>query len=292
MNLALIRLMRPHQWTKQAIVILPLLSLGTTFTAKELILGIISFAVFSLASSVVYIFNDFTDLHNDRSDPIRIKRPLASGDISINVAFYALVFLCIAFGVLNYHYSREWKLSGIILGIYLFLNFLYSKFQLKSHNLLGITFVASGFPLRFAFGSTFMDIKISYWAITLIMELSLFMLSIKRFQTTLRSVKGNSQNGGIHDFWLLSAVIFAGVFAASYAGFVTSPDTQAIWGGNALLLSTLPIAIGMVRFIEIAVISDLNCQSDATDIVVKDIPMLSLVLLYLGILFVGRLSIG
>jgi hypothetical protein len=87
-------------------------------------------------------------------------------------------------------------------------------------------------------------------------------------------------------------VIFASVFMASFAGFITSPETQAIWGANALLLSTIPMALGMVRFIELATDFTEYPGTDATDIVVRDIPMLLLVLMFVGILLIGRLTVG
>lgn len=288
----LIRLMRPHQWTKQAIVLLPLLSLGAAFSVQDFLRSLGAAIVFTFAAGVVYIFNDLVDIEFDRRDPIRKLRPLASGRVSKRSAVIFLILLLGAMMMTSWLLSENFAGCALILLTYLSVNFAYSQFHLKSHNLLGIAIVSVGFSLRFAFGSIFVSIELSLWALILLMELSLFMLSIKRFQMAKRFSLEVSTNIEQYNFWLLAAVVFSSVFMASFAGFITSPETQAIWGTNTLLLSTIPIALGMVRFIEIATVSDNLSDADATDIVVKDIPMLVIVLTFMLILFFGRLTIN
>lgn len=288
----LIKLMRPHQWTKQAIVLLPILSLGTAFSVHDFIQSLLAAIIYSLAAGAVYIFNDLVDIEFDRNDPVRKLRPLASGAVKKNHAIFCLVLSLVVLVFLNSYFSEKPFMSGLVLLIYLVLNLAYSKFRLKKHNILGIAIVSFGFSLRFSYGSLFLSIKLSYWAVVLLMELSLFMLSIKRFQMSRRVNSSLQSNSAIHEFWLLAAVIFASVFMASFAGFITSPETQVIWGANALLLSTIPMALGMVRFIEIATDFTEYPETDATDIVVRDLPMLVLVVMFVFILLVGRLTVG
>jgi 4-hydroxybenzoate polyprenyltransferase len=288
----LIRLLRPHQWTKQAIVLLPILSLGSAFSILDFGKSILAAGIYSLAAGAVYILNDLVDVDFDRKDPVRKLRPLAAGQVSKNHAIFFLFFLLVLMATLNILFADDVVLSGMVLFTYLIVNFGYSKFHLKKHNILGIAIVSMGFSLRFAYGSFFLSIELSYWALVLLMELSLFMLSIKRFQMSTRQNAQSSGNPGIHEFWLLAAVIFASVFMASFAGFITSPETQEIWGKNALLLSTIPMALGMVRFIEIATNFKEYSSTDATDIVVRDIPMLVLVTIFIVVLLTGRLTVG
>jgi decaprenyl-phosphate phosphoribosyltransferase len=292
MILAIIRLMRPHQWTKQAIVLLPVVSLGSAFSFGDFGQSILAAVIYSLAAGAVYIFNDLIDIEFDRKDPVRKLRPLAAEEVKKKHALIFLLLLLALMSSLNFLASDEPTTSGLVLLLYLTVNFAYSNFHLKSHNILGIAIVSTGFSLRFAYGSFFLSIQLSYWALVLLMELSLFMLSIKRFQMSTRFNSQSTGNSGIHEFWLLAAVIFASVFMASFAGFITSPETQAIWGANALLLSTIPIALGMVRFIEIATNFKEYPSTDATDIVVRDIPMLVLVSMFVLILLVGRINVS
>lgn len=287
----LYRLMRPHQWTKQAIVTLPIVSLGSAISLGDFALSLLAAIIYCLAAGAVYIFNDLVDIEFDRNDPVRKLRPLASGTVRRSQAIFLLILLLVALSILNYIFSERPILSALVLVSYLVINFAYSKFHLKKHNLLGIAIVSFGFSLRFAYGSLFLSIKLSYWALVLLMELSLFMLSIKRFQMSRRVNFQSPATSSLHEFWLLAAVIFVSVFMASFAGFITSPETQVIWGANALLLSTIPMALGMVRFIEIATDFTVYPETDATDIVVRDIPMLVLVVMFVSILLIGRLTI-
>lgn len=65
----------------------------------------------------------------------------------------------------------------------------------------------------------------------------------------------------------------AAFFSASYAGFISAPGTQAVWGSTALLLSAIPIALAIVRFLEIAIRVENWNSYDVTDSVIRDIPL-------------------
>ena len=284
-----IKLLRPHQWAKQSIVFIPILSLGNSVTVVSFLNGLAAVVTFTLIASFVYVVNDFFDLEEDRVDLIRKHRPLAAGSISQSNAKYLLILLLGAGFSLNLLLSEKVFLTSFLLLFYLLLNLAYSRFYLKKQGVLGISIVAIGFPLRFAFGCLFTDIQISYWALLLLMELSLFMLSVKRFQRSIRNDATIASDSTLEP-WLLSAIVFAAFFSASYVGFISTPATQSIWGANYLLLSTVPMAIGIVRFLEIATHPKNWNSSDITDSVFRDIPLVILVILYGCIMFIGSLT--
>ena len=281
--------MRPQQWAKQSIVFIPILSLGNSITFESFLNGLAAVVTFTLIASSVYVMNDLFDLEEDRADKIRKHRPLAAGSVGQNSAKYFLLLLIGASFSLNALVSKEVFLTSSVLLIYLILNITYSKFYLKKHGVLVISIVAIGFPLRFVFGCLFIEIPISYWALLLLMELSLFMLSVKRFQRSIRK-DANSASQTAHEPWLLSAIVFAAFFSASYVGFISTPVTQKIWGTNYLLLSTVPMAIGVVRFLEIATHPKNLNSRDVNDSVFKDWLLVSLVILYGCIMFTGSLT--
>jgi hypothetical protein len=123
----------------------------------------------------------------------------------------------------------------------------------------------------------------------MLMLLALFMLSIKRYQLTLRNAP--SENDSDHEFWLIAAITFAAFFSASYAGFVSSPTTQHVWGSTALLVSSIPVALGIVRFIELGTDRKRINAGDATEAVVRDFPILTLGAIYVLIMLLGNISI-
>ena len=284
-----IKMMRPHQWPKQVIVFLPLISLGSQIDFTEMIHGLIAVITFIFAASVVYSVNDLVDLEQDRLDPIRRNRSLASGMISRSQVYIMIVLNLVVFSIFTALFSSKPIQSVMIISFYLVVNFFYSFLKLKRHNILGVSIVAIGFPIRFAYGCSFLGIQFSIWAIVLLMELALFMLSMKRYQGTQRiDPKGRSQ--GNDDFWLLSAVVFAAFFSASYVGFVSAASTQSIWGSDILLISTIPVALAVVRFIELGSNIKLSQSLDVTDSVFRDASLVLLGLLYSVIMFIGRLT--
>lgn len=284
----LLSLLRPKQWIKQGFVFIPLLSLGSSISLSDFTQGIVAMFVFTCLASCVYIYNDYADLDFDKMDSIRSNRPLASGDIKLKHAMILGVLLFFIALISTSYFSDEPKIGITLILIYLFINFVYSRFRLKKSNIVGIALVGSGFPLRFAFGCAFLGVPFSYWAITLLMLLALFMLSIKRYQLTLR----NSTDGidSDHEFWLIAAITFAAFFSASYAGFISSPLTQKVWGSTTLLVSSIPVALGMVRFIELGTNKERINAGDATEEVAKDPPILVLGLIYGLIMLIGQIS--
>lgn len=288
--IAYLELLRPKQWVKQVFVALPLLSLGTQLSWQELKLGMASIAWFTFVAASVYIFNDYSDLERDKNDLFRKNRPLAAGRVNVNHAL-AIAFFLILAGITGSFLTGESNLlSGGLLIFYLVVNLIYSKFALKNHKVLGIALVGVGFPLRFAYGCVFTGVQISYWAITMLMLLALFMLSIKRYQMTVRGIQ-RVENVD-REFWLIAATTFAAFFSASYAGFVSFAATQAVWGTSSLLLSSIPVALGVVRFIELGTDRQKIDSGDATEMIVRDLPILMLGAIYVLVMFFGRWNIN
>jgi hypothetical protein len=150
--------------------------------------------------------------------------------------------------------------------------------------------VALGFAIRFSIGTFVLDLEFSTWAFVLILQLTMFMLSGKRFQTALRDSSRHTQESG-QQFWLLSMVIFAAFFAATYSGFITDLEVVAVWGKEALIISTLPLGLGLVRFVELVNHPEKYLETDATESMTKDYLLLFLVAVFAAMLFVGRLSV-
>jgi hypothetical protein len=116
------------------------------------------------------------------------------------------------------------------------------------------------------------------------------MLSGKRFQTALRNSYLHTQESG-QQFWLLSMVIFAAFFAATYSGFISDPEVVAVWGKEALIISTLPLGLGLVRFVELVNHPEKYLETDATESMTKDYLLLFLVAVFAAVLFVGRINV-
>jgi decaprenyl-phosphate phosphoribosyltransferase len=286
-----LRALRVRQWNKQALIILPLIALGDEVEALDIGKLFIIAIAFSLVASSIYIFNDLQDLPTDKLDILKSKRPFAAGEITEKKGkVVGTVLLFIGFLTIFQTIGQNRPQVLMLTCIYLFSNLLYSRFNLKKIRIIGLTIVGLGFAIRFSIGTFVLELLFSTWAFVLILQLAMFMLSGKRFQTALRESSSNRQDSGLQ-FWLLSMVIFAGFFAATYSGFIADPEVVAVWGKEALIISTLPLGLGLVRFVELVNHPDKYLESDATESMTKDYLLLFLVTVFAVILFLGRISV-
>src|SRR3954453_7662843 len=84
---ALVKLARPRQWTKNALVFAAPAAAGTLTTFWVFRDATLAFIAFCLASSATYMVNDARDVEADRRHPTKRLRPIASGAISVQAAY-------------------------------------------------------------------------------------------------------------------------------------------------------------------------------------------------------------
>jgi 4-hydroxybenzoate polyprenyltransferase len=152
---ALLKTMRPRQWTKNAFVFFALVFDKQLLQLPAFLNTLAGFALFCLISSAVYIFNDLADLEADRQHPEKKKRPLPSGQLPQGAAWTAgvlLAALTLPFG---------WLLSPFFAGVlafYFLINLAYSRW-LKHVPILDVMIVAAGFVLRVHAGTTLIHVE-------------------------------------------------------------------------------------------------------------------------------------
>ena len=71
---ALIQVLRPHQWLKSLIILVPLLTAHRLADLACLQPALWTMAAFALGASAVYVLNDLLDLDHDRAHPSRRER--------------------------------------------------------------------------------------------------------------------------------------------------------------------------------------------------------------------------
>jgi 4-hydroxybenzoate polyprenyltransferase len=154
---ALIKTMRPRQWTKNAFVLAAVvfdrqLSLSNPIPLLESIAGAM---LFCLLSSSIYIINDLMDIEADREHPQKRLRPIASGKLPVPVAVGAALVL-IAFTLpAAYLLAPNFFLVAII---YFVTNLAYSLW-LKHVPLIDVLIIALGFVLRVGGGVTIIEVQ-------------------------------------------------------------------------------------------------------------------------------------
>ncbi len=152
---ALLKTMRPRQWTKNGFVFFALIFDKQLFQLEAFLRTLGGFALFCLVSSVVYLINDIADIEADRKHPEKKKRPLPSGKLPVRVAWAAAIGLTVVVLPLG------WLLSPVFAGVlaaYLVLNLAYSKW-LKHIPIVDVLVIAAGFVLRVHSGVTLIEVE-------------------------------------------------------------------------------------------------------------------------------------
>ena len=106
-----LKLIRVKHWLKNGLVFLPLFFSINLFNNQYYLNAILSFIVFSFFSSIVYVINDISDIEKDKLHPIKKKRPLAAGTISIKQAYVVISILALLSVVLIVSSTETKELS-------------------------------------------------------------------------------------------------------------------------------------------------------------------------------------
>src|SRR6266699_830386 len=260
---ALIKAMRPRQWTKNLSLFVGLVFAQQLFTLTSFERASVAFVVFCLASSSVYIFNDLLDLERDRQHPTKSKRPLAAGNLPIS---WAIVTICILIlgcaGLTLLIFSIPIQQTDIFASLgganvlfalsfvsYLLLMALYSL-RFKHIVLLDVFIIASGFVLRILAGAVVIPVMISPWLYLVTILLSLFLaLSKRRHELVLLQGEASNHRQILKEYslplldQLITIVIAATIMAYSLYTF-QGPT------GNHRLMITIPLVLyGMFRYL-------------------------------------------
>jgi 4-hydroxybenzoate polyprenyltransferase len=173
---AWLKLMRIHQWVKNALVFVPMFA-AHRFDLDAAAHTIIAAVAFSFAASAIYILNDLADLDADRRHRSKKRRPLAAGTVSARKAILcAPALLAAALGVgLLISLSFE-----AVLLVYVALTTLYT-FYLKHKMMADIVTLASLFTLRVIAGAVAIDSIPSVWILAFSMLIFTALALIKRY---------------------------------------------------------------------------------------------------------------
>lgn len=179
-----LRAMRVHQWAKNLLVFVPLLTAHRVLDGGAWLASGLAFAAFSLLASGTYLLNDLHDLDADRLHPTKRLRPLASGSLSIPAALAMAVVLVLgglSIGVLLLPRPCLGSLAA-----YLGLTLAYSLL-LKRLLLVDVIALALLYTIRIHAGAESIEVVLSEW----LLVFSLFVFSslafLKRYVELRRS---------------------------------------------------------------------------------------------------------
>lgn len=273
--------LRPRQWTKNLLLFAGLVFGRRLFEPAALLAALQGFAIFCALSGVVYLINDVADRETDRRHPVKRRRPIAAGALSVQVAVGAAVVIGAGAVAASFAMSGRFGLVAIL---YLALQGLYSG-PLKHIVILDVLAVAIGFVLRAVAGAIAVDVEISHWLTVCTILLALFIALAKRRHELVLLADGAPSHRPILDeysLYLLDqmiAVVTASTMIA-YIFYTISPETSAKFGTDLLGL-TIPFPLyGIFRYLYL--VHRREGGGSPADLLLSDRPLLTCVLLWVG----------
>ena len=226
----LLRAMRPHQWSKNLLILLPVMA---SHRLEMLGPALLAMLIFSLVASSVYLLNDLADLGTDRAHARKRHRPFASGTLSVTWGLTAVGVLIGTAAVLAFTLATLAFLK--VLAFYFLATFAYS-FWLKRKLLVDIIALAGLYTVRIFAGGAATGIVLSEWLLAFSMFLFFSLAAIKRQAELVDMQKsGRKSTPGrgylTDDLPVLRAMAVASGQAAVlvFALYVNSPATVILY---------------------------------------------------------------
>jgi 4-hydroxybenzoate polyprenyltransferase len=242
--------LRPSQWTKNLLAFAGLLFGMQLLVPSAVARAVAAFVIFCALSGVVYLINDIFDRESDSQHPLKARRPIASGALSVQAA--ATSAIAIGAGAITASIVLGWPFAAVAVA-YLGLQVLYSS-TLKHVVIIDVLTLSFGFVLRALAGAFAVNVEFSHWLLVCTILLALFIaLNKRRHEISLLAANAATHRPilGEYSEYLLDqmiAVVTASTLIA-YLFYTISPETQAKFGTDLLGL-TVPFPLyGIFRYL-------------------------------------------
>jgi 4-hydroxybenzoate polyprenyltransferase len=249
-DLALLQALRAQQWIKNLFIFAPLLFSENLTNKPLLLLTVRAFVAFCLISSAQYVFNDIKDLEEDRSHPVKCRRPLASGRMTIGAA----IALLVGMGAGGMLVAATINLPFFLIAAgYFVLQVLYTVW-LKHIVILDVFIIAAGFLIRVVAGGLAIGVEVSSWLLICTILLSLFLaLGKRRYELTLLQEDAANHRPILKEYntYLLDqmiSVVTASTFVA-YCLYTISAETVEKFGTKNLIFTVPFVLYGIFRYL-------------------------------------------
>jgi 4-hydroxybenzoate polyprenyltransferase len=208
---AYLRALRPHQWLKNALVLVPLFAAHRLYEPDLLGAVLLAFAAFSLCASSAYLVNDLMDLPSDRHHPRKKQRPFASGAIS-PVRGAVLIPILLAGGLGIAALLPAPFLA--VLGLYYAITLAYSV-RLKDVVILDVLTLAGLYALRVIGGSAAVGLPPSAWLLASCVFFFFSLAMVKRYAELVAMRRVEGKRAHARGYLLEDAELLAALGGAS-----------------------------------------------------------------------------
>ena len=265
-------LIRPQQWIKNGFVLIPMFFGGRLLNADDAIASVVTFFAFSCAASAIYCFNDIVDVDADRRHPVKCRRPIALGAVSVPTAYALMAVLALLSALLLFFLPQRAGETAGIVAFYFLLNMAYCIW-LKRHAIIDVCTVAFGFVLRILAGGMACDVAVSNWLVLMTFLLALFLSFAKRRDDVLRMNETGEpprRNTIRYNLTFVNqAITVTGtVTLVCYIMYTVSPEVVSRFHAPYLYLTSIFVLVGLLRYMQLTVVDEVS--GDPTKILLRD----------------------
>ena len=243
------RAVRPHQWAKNLLLFV---ALGTSHLYHEwhsTSHALVAALLFCFASSSVYLWNDILDRAADRGHPIKCRRPIASGALSLPIAILvASIFAAIS---LTGSALLEPRLT-LVIGAYMLISSLYSVW-LKKLLMVDVVVLACLYVVRVIAGGLAIGVWLSFW--TLAFSLFFFFsLALAKRYSELRNRNEHGDSAETRRAYLAADMaqlnvlgVASGLIAVCIVGlYIDGPEVERLYANPTVLWILCPLLLWWV----------------------------------------------
>lgn len=256
----IIKVARPTHWIKNIFVFLPVFFGGALLNTTEVVAAALTFMSFSLSASAIYCLNDIIDVDADRAHPVKCKRPIASGAITIPQAYGMMTVSLLISIVLMFLLPEGHAKSILVIIAYFVINVAYCL-RLKEYAIIDVCIIASGFVLRILAGGYATGVHLSKWIVLMTFLLTLFLAFAKRrddvlrMNTTGRAPRKNTSRYNL-TFINQAITITGSVMVVCYVMYTVSPEIIAQFATDKLYLTSILVILAILRYLQISVVDE------------------------------------
>ena len=242
---AALRAMRPYQWVKNTLCLVPPIAAGD-FLGADAWLGAITIGVsFCLVASGIYLLNDISDLAADRAHPRKSSRPFASGDLPIAVGLVLCPVLVLAGAVLGW---AGGALAAVM--VYLVGSLAYTIW-LKEQPLIDVFLLAGLYTIRLFGGGEASGHRVSAWLLGFSTFLFLGLAFMKRVSEMQRLSAAGGEQRAMRRGYLTDDAATLQMFgcAATFASaivlslYVQSDAASQAYSHPGMLWASIPLLL-------------------------------------------------
>lgn len=270
---AMIRLARPHQWIKNALVLAALVFGQRLFVFHDVVLALVAFVAFCALASAGYVVNDIADRDADRLNPEKCDRPLARGDLTVAAASREAFALAAIAVVLSIFLGREFVGIAVIYAVLQLTYSLWAKHQV----VVDVIAVAIGFVLRAFAGGVAIHVEVSPWLVFITFVLALFLVLARRRHELIALGDDAFAHRSALSQYSVRLVdqmisIVAGATLVGYMIYTASAEVEAKLGTRHLYLTVPFVAFGILRYLYL--IDERNEGGDPAIALLHDRPLM------------------